>query len=91
MDRMKRVPLHYAALVDNTGLVESLLVSGADPDIADVQGLTPLRIAAQEYSVASARLLLIAGADVNAVNLWGNGPLFVAVFNSCGRGSMMRA
>lgn len=90
MDPAMRMPLHYSALTDDVEVVQSLLDAGADPNVVDMQGFTPLHLAAQSYAIASATKLLNAGADANALNLWGNGPLFVAVFNSQGRGDMIR-
>jgi ankyrin repeat protein len=46
--------------------------------------------AAQQYSVAVAELLLRHGADVAAENRYGNTPLGTAVYESRGRGDMIR-
>lgn len=40
-----------------------LLLSGADPDLADPSGLTPLMLAASEGEVACVSMLLAAGAN----------------------------
>jgi len=52
--------------------------------------MTPLHLACQEGATAAASLLLDAGANVDQPNKHGNTPLFVAVFNSRGRGDVIR-
>jgi ankyrin repeat protein len=89
MDRGGRTPLHYAALENDVRKVEALLVGGADPNSADIQGFTPLHFAAQQWSVEAARLLLDRGAAVDPVDGHGNTPLWAAVFNSNGRGALI--
>uniref|UniRef100_A0ABD2W7F6 Uncharacterized protein n=1 Tax=Trichogramma kaykai TaxID=54128 RepID=A0ABD2W7F6_9HYME len=44
LDKFGRTPLHYALCNCKTGLAEALLRNGADPDLADADGLTPLHI-----------------------------------------------
>jgi ankyrin repeat protein len=67
-----------------------LIASGADPGARDADGFTPLHLAAQQFRVDVAAALLEAGADVNQRNRFGNGALFTAVFNSRGRGEMIK-
>jgi uncharacterized protein len=90
VDRAGRVPLHYAALENDAEQVASQLAAGADPDSADWAGFTPLHIAAQQGSLEAAQVLLDGGATVDSVNKHGNTPLWVAVFNSQGRGDLIR-
>jgi ankyrin repeat protein len=56
--------LHYAAA--DPGMVEALLKAGANPSIADSNGLTPLHIACMRGKLESVKLLVAAKADVNA-------------------------
>ena len=90
MNQAERSPLHYAAMDDEGSIIEALLAGGESPDVQDRQGFTPLHLAAQQYSLSAAAVLLKAGASVDLDNLFGNTPLFVAVFNSNGRGELIR-
>jgi ankyrin repeat protein len=89
LDPARRTQLHYASLTNDVPEIRRLFASGADANIVDAQGFSPLHLAAQEYAIEAARELLSSGAVVDARNLWGNTPLFVAVFNSRGRGEMI--
>jgi ankyrin repeat protein len=90
VDRAGRTPLHHAAFKNDVAAIETLIAHGSSPDVQDKQGLTPLHFAAQEYAVAAASALLDAGAAVELENSYGNTPLFVAVFNSNGRGELIK-
>ena len=90
VDKGGRTPLHYAALADDTAAVRMLLSHGANPNAADRQGFTALHFAAQHGAISAAEALLAAGAQVDAVNSYGNTPLFTAVFNSRGRGELIK-
>lgn len=62
-------------------LVHLLLTAGADPNLADPQGTTPLMAALGQPGVRSDRMvinLLMAGADPNAKSKSGVTPLIVA-------------
>lgn len=89
-DRGGRTPLHYAASDDDAHAVSKAIAEGADVNAADRRGFTPLHLAAQQGEVAAAEILLAAGAQVDAANSYGNTPLFTAVFNSRGRGELIR-
>lgn len=89
-DRQGMTPLHAAASYGDLSEVSRLIASGEDPGARDADGFTPLHMAAQGFRVDAAAALLEAGADVNWRNRFGNGPLFVAVFNSRGRGEMIK-
>lgn len=90
MDKAERSPLHIAAMEDDVPTVEALLSNGDSPDVQDEQGFTPLHFAAQQHSLSAAAALLNAGATVDVENAFGNTALFVAVFNSNGRGELIR-
>jgi ankyrin repeat protein len=90
IDRGGRTPLHYAAMTDDADAVRKLLTEGADPNVPDRLGFTALHLAAQEGAISAAAILLAGGARVDAVNSYGNTPLFTAVFNSRGRGELIR-
>ncbi len=90
IDARGRTPLHYAALADDADAVSALLTEGADPNVPDRLGFTALHLAAQEGAISAAAILLAGRARVDAVNIYGNTPLFTAVFNSRGRGGLIR-
>jgi ankyrin repeat protein len=90
VDRQGRSELHYCALSGSEDEARTLLDSGQDPDLRDRDGFTPLHLAAQQSNLPVASLLLERGASVDPVNKFGNTPLFVAVFNSQGRGELIR-
>ncbi len=58
-----------------------LLDEGADVNLADSAGFTPLHFAAQAQQETVAQVLLSAGALVDARDRYGKTPLSVALFN----------
>ncbi len=68
-DANGRTPLHRACLNSvYENVVAVLIDSGADVNIADNDGVTPLMTAVSHSSVKAVRALLDAGADVSVVN-----------------------
>ena len=59
-------------------MVHLLLDEGADPNIADRYGETPLLLAAEEGHQNVVQLLIANGADANMTDLEGNAPQSVA-------------
>jgi uncharacterized protein len=90
LDRAGRSELHYQAQKRDLGRAKMMIEQGLDVSLADRDGWTPLHFAAQEYNADFAALLMDSGASVDARNAHGNTPLFVAVFNSQGRGELIR-
>lgn len=90
MNQGERSPLHIAAMDDDASAIGTLLADGESPDVQDEQGFTPLHFAAQQFSLSAASALLNAGATVDVENAFGNTALFVAVFNSKGRGELIK-
>lgn len=62
-----RTPLHQALSYNKQDLARKMLEAGADPNMPDGRGLTPLRIAAQQWNANGDIVLLLIhhGADVN--------------------------
>lgn len=67
-NKLGETKLYRAVRSGNVKEVKRLLRDGADPDIADSHGLTPLHQAAYWGETEITALLLKAGANVNAEN-----------------------
>ena len=71
--------LRFACRHSNFPAVVALLAKGAQPDISDSKGLTPLTISIWKGFLHVAAALLQAGADPNMPDKIGRVPLFFAV------------
>ena len=69
------VVLCAAAGHGDLATVQALLDEGADPDMADYDGRTPLHIAAAQGQLEMCRYLIGQGADLTARDRWGHLPL----------------
>jgi len=86
-----KTPLLYATRQGNFALTRLLIEAGADTEIADANGITPLISAIINHSIVNvnrsgqsdhlkiAQYLVQAGADVNAQDWYGETPLWAAV------------
>jgi uncharacterized protein len=90
LDKYGRSNLHYLVMRNNLLKIRDVIAKGGDVNLKDNDGFTPLHFAAQEYSIEAARVLLEHGAKVEAKNIYGNTPLYIAVFESRGKGDMIR-
>ena len=79
MDRGGFAALHYAAREGCVACIASLVKGGADIDIADGQGTTPLILALMNLNYDVARTLIDQGADINLWDFVGQTPLYAAV------------
>ncbi|MEJ1937757.1 ankyrin repeat domain-containing protein, partial [Nostoc sp. NIES-2111] len=75
-DGRGNTPLLWAAALGSTAAVEFLLATGADPNLENAFGVTPLIAAAPEPS--KVKLLLAAGANPRAKTKAGHHALVVA-------------
>ncbi|XP_055879466.1 BRCA1-associated RING domain protein 1-like isoform X2 [Biomphalaria glabrata] len=73
--------LQVATIKANVETVKSLLEEGANPNVKDYAGWTPLHEAVNHGNSAIARLLIQHGASVNAPGLNNDTPLHDAVSN----------
>ena len=73
-------PLNAAVKVANKTLIEILLNSGVDVNIADGRGQTPLHCAIQQNLPAILEVLFKHNPNVNARDQSGRTPLWLAVF-----------
>lgn len=72
-------PLLYAARENCAACVDVLVAAGADLDLPDPDGVTPLHVAIMNANWDVAKQLIDAGADVNQWDVYGEAPLFTAV------------
>ncbi|MER8501047.1 ankyrin repeat domain-containing protein [Mesorhizobium sp. M0045] len=90
LDREGRTPLFYASKDGETAIVAALIERGAKVNVQDKNLETPLHFAAREYRLEVAELLVKGGADVSSQDIHGNTPLWRAVFESRGRGELIK-
>ena len=70
--RAGQTPLHFAACEDRSALcVSTLVAGGADKDSFDLDGRTPLHMAAQGGCLGAVEQLLAAGANVHIRQRYG--------------------
>lgn len=63
---MRRRPLHYAVYDESGQILKELLKRGAETDVFDESGFTPLHDAVMVGQFINAEFLLEHGADINA-------------------------
>uniref|UniRef100_A0A1I8GQC4 ANK_REP_REGION domain-containing protein n=1 Tax=Macrostomum lignano TaxID=282301 RepID=A0A1I8GQC4_9PLAT len=80
---MHDTELHQACDNGDSGAVERLLKSGADPDARNASGRTPLWVASQKGFVPAMEPLLDAGAQLDCAQSDGATPLFAAAQGGC--------
>lgn len=76
-DRKGNTALHYATV--SKAMTDLLIAAGADPNLTNDDGETPLHMAAYGSDIGVIESLLLNGADPNAVDSDGNTPLHLAV------------
>lgn len=89
VNHLKQTPLHLAVITKQPKMVEVLMRCGADPNLCDLQGNTPLHLAIK-YGMAEGVTFLVRGpkakaalrptlARVNLTNFAGLAPVHLAV------------
>lgn len=68
----RKSPLHYALRFENTAMLEMLLKAGANPNVKDKHGMTPLHY---PLSPKQVEILLKYGADPKVTTNGGSSPL----------------
>jgi len=76
---LKAAPLQSAAAGRHERVVDMLLKNGADPNVREQGGYTPLHAAAQNGDVATMRTLIYGGADLALKSNNGQTPLDLAL------------
>jgi len=71
-------PLLYAAREGCARCAEALVAGGADVDLIDPEGVTPLMMAIQNMHFDTAAVLIKAGANPNKWDIWGRSALYLA-------------
>lgn len=89
-DKDKRTLLIHAVIDNKLEIVEKLILRGADLNLQDSLGYSALHYAAQNYFLDAVELLLKNESKVDVQDIHGNTPLFRAVFNSRGRGEVIK-
>jgi ankyrin len=80
-------PLLYAAREGCAECIGTLAGAGADVNMPDPEGITPLLMAVMNEHFDTASELLAKGANPNMFDYWGRGPLYAAVdLNTIPRG-----
>jgi ankyrin repeat protein len=59
-----RTPLHFSAQLGDVELIRMLLARGADPELRDHYGETPLKAAERDGATEAARVLAAGGAAI---------------------------
>ena len=72
-------PLLYAARENCVACVDVLLEHGADIDLPDPDGVSPLHVAVMNANWDLAKRLIDAGADVDQWDVYGEAPLYTAI------------
>ncbi|CDW76991.1 leucine rich repeat family protein [Stylonychia lemnae] len=79
VDNRQRAPLHNAAIKEDIGVLEGLLVAKAKPNILDKDYCTPLCLAIREDNFDAAIILINADVDVNLGGGIYGSPMHLAV------------
>ena len=79
MNRGGFTPLLYAAREGCVACVDELLKGGADINLDDPHGTTPLVLALMNMKFDTAKSLIEKGADISLWDYYGQTPLYVAV------------
>jgi len=74
-----RRPLNWAALRNDTAMLELLLSAGADINAKNLSGFTPVHHAVEGSAIDALKLLIAKGADLTLRNAGGLTPLDFAV------------
>ena len=90
LDREGRTALFYAAKDGDSAIAAELIRHGANVNAQDKGLEAPLHFAARAYQPEVAEVLLKNGANVDVQDAHGNTPLSRAVFDSRGRGQMIK-
>jgi ankyrin repeat protein len=88
---LKRTPIHFAALLENSQVLERLIQVGADVNRKDEFGYTALHHAAGNQKIENIKLLLIKHADINAKSNDGSTPLIGLVSSFMAEPSTVQA
>lgn len=81
-DVFGRTALWWAALKGDADSASTLLLHGADHNIADEIGAPPIHAAVQSGNIDVVKLLLQYKADATAVDSWGSTTLMLAIWHN---------
>lgn len=72
---------HTAAKKGSIEITKKLIANGADVNIKNLKGLSPLSIAIKSHNIETYSLLIENGADINSVDYQGHTPIFYAAYS----------
>ena len=75
-------PINQATQFGHKAIIELLISKGADVNVKDIQGFTPLHRVAFDGHVKMAELLIEKGAELNVKNGWHSTPLVEAALGN---------
>ena len=78
-DNRQRTPLHKAAVMGDSGVIDGLLMDKANTDLLDKDACTPLCLAIRRENYEAAQTLIDGGADVNLGGGMFGSPLHLAI------------
>jgi ankyrin repeat protein len=79
------VPLHWAAIKGHHECVQMLAAAGADPHVADPNGMVPLHWAACNGHHECVQMLIAAGTSPNVADTREMTPLHWAAIKGCSK------
>ncbi|KII63444.1 Serine/threonine-protein phosphatase 6 regulatory ankyrin repeat subunit A [Thelohanellus kitauei] len=77
-DEQGRTPLHLACSLDDTLIVDALIMTGENLNSVDHSGLTPLHVAAKNHNPSILEFLLASNVDLSMTDNEGNTALHIA-------------
>lgn len=90
VDNDGRTLLFHAVLAKNYRLLNALIAKNADVNHVDNLLWIPLHYAVQNYLIEFVDVLIKNGSNVNAQDKYGNSVLWRAVFDSKGKGDVIK-
>lgn len=85
LNENRQTVLHFAASTGRADMIQFLLSKGAEVNVKDIDGNTPLHMSMLGNSALAVKLLLSAGADTNAENAKNQTPAKMSGGNSAAR------
>lgn len=89
-DKLGKTLLHYAVCGKSRDLLDTLYIYGADLNVQDITGMTPLHVCAMWDRKGACKWLLEKGSNPTLKDIYGDTPLHTsAIFGSVGVGTIL--